>query len=217
MELLPPAVGVQSPNHCAAGHVPRVALDAVSVHKFRLQLPFPQPSSARSNKSYRLQIFKMRRGSYLHTHTFEVEFHFRFPSGADPPASPDVLTLLLQLVYVGLVFHPPTPPWARRKKIVQHNRLFGNYPWWPGWRRLAYLLVSFYLILFPFPVFYSLIDKWTFLQLWCKTLHFVFFHSWESVFLDSVRLQQSEGKARRVKIRVSQIGPLSSKSGSTAY
>ena len=158
MELLPPAVGVQSPNHWAAGDVPRVALDAVSVHKFRLQLPFPQPSSARSNKSYRLQIFKMRRGSYLHTHMFEVEFHFRFLSGANPPASPDVLTLLLQLVYVGLVFHPPTPPWARRKKIVQHNRLFGNYPWWPGWWRLAYLLVSLYLILFPFPVFYSLIE-----------------------------------------------------------
>lgn len=95
----------------------------------------------------------------IYTHTFGVEFHFRFPSSADASANPDVLRLLLQLVYVGFMFHPPTLPWARRKKIVQHNRLFGNYPWWPGWCKLAYLLFSFYLILFPFPVFYSLIEQ----------------------------------------------------------
>ena len=70
MEPLPSAVEVQSPNHWTAGGVPRVALDAASIHKFRLKLPFPRPSSACSNKSYRLQIFKIRRGSCLHTHVW---------------------------------------------------------------------------------------------------------------------------------------------------
>lgn len=147
---------------------------------------FPSTSSARSNKSYRLQIFKMRRGSYLHTHTFEVEFHFRFPSGADPPASPDILTLLLQLVYTWASCFIHLRLLGQGKKIVQHNRLFGNYPWWPGWWRLAYLLVSLSdLISFPsllqfnrqMNVSAALVQNFAFRFL--PTLR-------ESVFLDSV-------------------------------
>lgn len=66
----------------------------------------PLPSTlicTRSNKSIGSKSLKMSESVWL-THT-RLKWSFTwFPSGADLPASPDVLTLLLQLVYVGLVF-----------------------------------------------------------------------------------------------------------------
>ena len=202
---------VQSPNHWTAGEVPHVALDAVSIHKFRLQLPFPWPSSACSNERYRLQIFKIRRGSYLHTRlewSFTSDFHLGRP--ISQPRCPNAASAV---GLCGLHVSSTYSSLGKEKKDCATQLVLWKLSLMTWMMETCLPFILSFLILFPFPVFYSLIEQTKVSAALVQNCFLPLLR----VSVPGLNPAAAEWKARRVKIRVSPIRLLSSKSGAITY